>query len=81
MSCGRPVIATPVPKPVIREGTDGFYVPPRDVEMLKDRIAYFYQRHEEVQRMGANANEQARRFTWERFSRQVADIVEAVAAK
>lgn len=81
MSCGRPVIATPVPKPVVREGTDGFYVPPRDVETLKDRISYFYQHHEEVERMGANANEQARRFTWERFSQQVADIVEAVAAK
>ena len=80
MASGRPVITTPVPKPVVREGLDGFYVAPRDVEALKDRILYFYQHPEEVRRMGANASEQAHRFTWERFSGQVADIVEEVAA-
>jgi glycosyltransferase involved in cell wall biosynthesis len=79
MASGRPVIATSVPSPVIREGLDGFYIAPRDVEALKDRILYFYQHPEEVQRMGANASEQAHRFTWERFSGQVADIVAEVA--
>ncbi|MBI3796735.1 MAG: glycosyltransferase family 4 protein [Deltaproteobacteria bacterium] len=80
MACGRPVITTPVLKPVVREGSDGFYVPPRDVTALKDRIRYFYQQREEVSRMGANASEQAHRFTWEEFSRRIADIAEKVAA-
>jgi glycosyltransferase involved in cell wall biosynthesis len=81
MASGRPVITTPVPKPVVRDGLDGFYIAPRDVAALKDRILYFYQQPEEVCRMGANASEQAHRFTWERFSVQVADIVAEVAAK
>lgn len=80
MASGRPVITTPVLKPVVREGSDGFYIPPRDVAALKDRILHFYQHREEVSRMGANASEQAQQFTWEPFSQRIADIVEKVAA-
>jgi glycosyltransferase involved in cell wall biosynthesis len=74
MACGRPIITTAILKPVVREGVDGFYIPMRDVAALKDRMLYFYDHREEVARMGANASEQARSFTWERFSRQIADI-------
>lgn len=81
MACGRPVITTPILKPVIREGTEGFYVPMRDVEALKERMLYFYHHRDEVARMGANASERARTFSWERFSRQIADVVEDVAAR
>jgi glycosyltransferase involved in cell wall biosynthesis len=48
MACGRPVIATPVPYPVIREGLDGLYVPPRDVGRLKEKMAYFHDNPGEV---------------------------------
>jgi len=81
MASGRPVIATPIPKPVVRDGVDGFYVPPRDVQALKDKMLYFYEHREEVARMGLNASEQARRFSWDRFSLQVADIVADVAGR
>jgi glycosyltransferase involved in cell wall biosynthesis len=80
MASGRPVITTPVLKPVVREGLDGFYVPLRDVAALKERMLYFHQHRDELGRMGKNAAEQAQRFTWERFSRQIADIVATVAA-
>ncbi|HEX2228736.1 MAG TPA: glycosyltransferase family 4 protein [Candidatus Binatia bacterium] len=81
MASGRPVIATPIPRPVIREGVDGFYVQARDVEGLKQRMLYFYEHPEEVPRMGTNAAEQAKRFSWQRFSRQVADIVEEISLR
>lgn len=80
MASGRPVVATSVPSPVIREGIDGFYIPSREVEALKDKVLYFYNNREQVEKMGAVASEQARRFTWTRFSTQVADIVAEVAA-
>jgi glycosyltransferase involved in cell wall biosynthesis len=80
MASGRPIITTPILKPVVREGLDGFYIPTRDVEALKERMLYCYTHREEVARLGANASEQAQRFTWERFSRQAADIVEKVVA-
>jgi glycosyltransferase involved in cell wall biosynthesis len=80
MASGRPVIATSVPSPVIREGIDGFYIPSREAKALKDKMLYFYNNREEITKMGTTASEQARRFTWERFSKQIADIVAEVAA-
>jgi glycosyltransferase involved in cell wall biosynthesis len=79
MASGRPVITTPIFDFVVREGLDGFITPFRDVAALKDRMLYFYQHREESARMGANASKQARQFSWERFSRQVAKIVEQLA--
>jgi glycosyltransferase involved in cell wall biosynthesis len=75
MASGRPVITTSIPKPVVRDCIDGFYIAPRDVPDLKEKMLYFYERPEEVARMGLNASEQARRFSWDRFSLQVADII------
>ena len=75
MATGRPVIVTPNCGAVARDGVDGFYVPARDVEALKERMLYFYNHREEIARMGANASEWAQRFTWERFSRQIADVI------
>jgi glycosyltransferase involved in cell wall biosynthesis len=54
---------------------DGFYVPMRDVEALKQRMLYFYNHREEIERMGGNASQSARRFSWDRFSRQIADVI------
>ena len=79
MSTGRPVIVTPNCGAVARDGVDGFYVRPRDVADLKERMRYFHDRRGEVARMGAQASEWAQQFTWERFSRQIADIVEEAA--
>ncbi|MGH7797290.1 MAG: glycosyltransferase family 4 protein [Candidatus Binatia bacterium] len=75
MATGRPVIVTPNCGAVARDRVDGFYVPPRDVEALKERMLYFYEHREEVARMGANASEWAQRFSWERFSQQIADVI------
>jgi glycosyltransferase involved in cell wall biosynthesis len=80
MACGRPVITTPVPSPTVREGIDGFYFLPRDVEALKARMLYCYHHRDQLAHMGIAASEQAQRFTWERFSKQIADIVAEVAA-
>jgi glycosyltransferase involved in cell wall biosynthesis len=75
MACGRPVITTPILKPVLRDGVDGVYIPMRDVQALKQKMLYFYNHREEVARMGANASERARLFTWERFSQDIFQIL------
>jgi glycosyltransferase involved in cell wall biosynthesis len=81
MASGRPVITTPIPKPAVRDGIDGFYIRSRDVEALKDKMLYFYEHRDEIARMGHNASEQACHFSWDRFSAQVADIVGEVNAR
>lgn len=75
MAVGRPVIVTPNCGAVARDGIDGFYVGPRDVHALKEKIVYFYNNRDEVQRMGVNASQWAQSFSWERFSRGIVDAV------
>jgi len=80
MASGRPVITTPILTCVVRDGIDGLVFPPRDGQALKDKMLHFYNHRDEIARAGANASQQARRFTWDRYSRQIADIVAEVAA-
>jgi glycosyltransferase involved in cell wall biosynthesis len=78
MASGRPVIVSEVPRPVVREGVDGFYVGARDPDGLAARMRYFHRHPGEVARMGQNARRRAEEFGWDRFSRQIADILEGV---
>ncbi|MBI4395371.1 MAG: glycosyltransferase family 4 protein [Candidatus Omnitrophica bacterium] len=52
---------------IVREGVDGFVVPIRDVEALKDRILRLYQDEELWQYMHRNAVERAKEFTWIKY--------------
>lgn len=70
MACGLPVIHTANTggEDVIRNGIDGFDVPIRDVEALKEKILFFYENPEEQAKMGNSALDKARQFlSWERY--------------
>ena len=67
MACGLPVICTTNTggADIVREGRDGFIVPIRDVEALKEKIVFFYEHPEEGRRMGEAARERVQTgFTW-----------------
>lgn len=57
MACGLPVICTTNTGggDIVRDGIDGFIVPIRDVEKLKERILYMYENREVCREMGQNA--------------------------
>ena len=70
MACGLPVIATPNSGAgdVVREGVDGFIVPIRDVEALKEKILYMYENQYICRAMGQNAKERVHaEFTLEQY--------------
>ena len=50
------------PAEIIRDGIDGFLVPPEDVPALKDKLLLLLQRKDLRSTMAANARESARRF-------------------
>ena len=54
MACGLPVICTTNTggADLVREGRDGFIVPIRDVDALKEKILYFYENPEAWQEYG-----------------------------
>jgi len=75
MACGLPVIATvnTAGPDIIRDGLDGFIIPIRDTNALKEKIFYFYSHPEACKAMGAQALAQVRaNFTWGRYGERIA---------
>jgi glycosyltransferase involved in cell wall biosynthesis len=80
MACGLPVIVTPNgPGDIVRDGIDGFIVPARDEAAIADRLERLYADPELRARMGRNASERAREFTWAAYSQHVFDVLAALA--
>ena len=59
MACGLPAIVTTntAAEDVVSEGKDGFIVPIRDVEALKEKILYLYENQSICKEMGRRAKE------------------------
>ncbi|TBR59172.1 glycosyl transferase group 1 [Westiellopsis prolifica IICB1] len=74
MACGLPVIHTTNTggEDIVRDGIDGFCVPIRDVEALKEKILFCYKNPEKRDEMGLNALAQARHsLTWDDYGEKI----------
>ncbi len=78
MACGLPVITTFNSGSPVRDGEDGFLVPIRDVEALKEKILYFYERPEEIKAMGTSAREEIENYTWEKYGEELIKVYERI---
>ena len=78
MACGLPVITTFNSGSPVRDGEDGFLVPIRDVEALKEKILYFYERPQEIKAMGTSAREEIKNYTWEKYGEQLIKVYERI---
>lgn len=76
MASGLPVITTPNgPGDLVRDGVDGFVVPIRDVDAIVEKLEYLRAHPEERLRMGQNARERAKMFTWEQYRAKVTNFI------
>jgi glycosyltransferase involved in cell wall biosynthesis len=74
MACGLPVICSTNAgaKDAITEGIDGFIVPIRDTETLKEKITYLYQHPHICQEMGQQARlKVVSNLTWEDYGARI----------
>jgi starch synthase len=73
MACGTPVITTSNvgAKDAIAEGVEGFLVPIRDTEVLKEKLEWCYRHPQELIEMGRAARQKAEQFTWERYRQKL----------
>lgn len=74
MACGLPAIVTTncAAGDVVREDVDGFVVPIRDVEALKEKILYLYNNQEFCREMGENARKRVyEKFTLEAYAKRM----------
>jgi glycosyltransferase involved in cell wall biosynthesis len=63
LGCGIPVICTPNAGSVVRDGRDGYVVPPRDASAIVERLDILGSRPARLIEMGKEARERAAEFT------------------
>jgi glycosyltransferase involved in cell wall biosynthesis len=83
MACGLPVIATTNTggEDIIRDGKDGFVIPIRDVEKLKEKLLYLYENPEICKQMGQSAKARASSgFTWDDYGEKIIKEYEKILA-
>jgi glycosyltransferase involved in cell wall biosynthesis len=76
MACELPLICTTNTggADIIREGVDGFTVPIRDVEALKEKILKLYEQQDLCRAMGASARQRVvSEFSWTHYAKKTLD--------
>jgi glycosyltransferase involved in cell wall biosynthesis len=83
MACGLPVIvsAHTGSKEVLTEGLDGFIVPIRDVEALKEKILYFYRHPDAREEMGEAALCRVQELTWDLYGERAVEIYRSIGQR
>jgi glycosyltransferase involved in cell wall biosynthesis len=84
MASGLPVITTEnsAGPDVIDEAIDGFVVPIRSVEALKERLHWLYSHREEAQEMGRRARRKVeQQFTWNHYHQRLNQIYRQLTAR
>ncbi len=74
LASGLPVIATPNPGSVVRDGVDGYLVPARDVDALMEKIELLHRDTGRRAAMGAAARQRALEFTWRAYRERLAAL-------
>ncbi len=77
MACGIPVIATANTGgiDIITEGVDGFVIPIRDTEALKEKILWCYKNRDALKEMGKAARKKAEEYNWDRYRKELSNSV------
>ena len=84
MACQLPIIATENTgaAELVEPEKNGFIVPIRDKEALKEKISYFYQNREEVKRMGKAAKTTIENgFSWSDYGDRYSQNLEEIFSK
>ena len=77
LACGLPILSTThtAAPDLIEDGVQGFIIEPRRPDLLADRIAWAVTHRAQLTAMRVEARHCAERFTWQRFRRQMTQVV------
>ncbi|MBI5031688.1 MAG: glycosyltransferase [Chloroflexi bacterium] len=81
MACGTPVIGSNVGgiKYSVRDGESGFLVPPKDAEVLAERLAYLQRHPKHLEILGRRAIIRASdKFTWRKITHRMMQLYQQV---
>ncbi len=77
LACGLPSVVTPSAGSIVRDQVEGFLVPPRDVDLLAERMEQLGNDPELRARMSDAARIRALSFDWPRYHQAVVAVVES----
>jgi len=80
MASGLPVICTTNTggPDIITDQEHGFIIPARNIDILAEKIEWCYNNQETCKLMGINAQEQIKKFTWDRYGENVYNIYKSI---
>jgi glycosyltransferase involved in cell wall biosynthesis len=83
LACGIPIITTPNAggSDIITDSVEGFIVPIRDVEALKEKLEWCYSHPQELAEMGRAARRKAEQLTWGLYRQRLASEVKDILSK
>ncbi len=76
LAAGVPVITTPNAGSVVRDGIDGFVVPPRSAQAIVDRLVTVESDRDLLRQLSENAVQRARQFTWEQYAARIINAIQ-----
>jgi alpha-maltose-1-phosphate synthase len=78
MACGIPVITTPNTggPDILTDGVEGFIIPIRDVEAIKEKLEWCYSHPHELAQMGQDARRKAEELNWRLYRQRLANQVQ-----
>lgn len=76
MACKLPVICTinTGGADLVRDNKEGFVIPIRDINALKEKILYLYEHEKECKSMSENALSRAKDFTWDIYGERIINV-------
>jgi glycosyltransferase involved in cell wall biosynthesis len=82
LASGVPVVTTPNSGSVVRDGVDGFVVPPRDVRAIATSIEYLHGNPEAARAMGRHGRDLIMStYTWKHYRMRVATAYESILSE
>lgn len=78
MAAGLPVVTTVNSGSVVRNGEEGFVLPIRDVNLLKEKIKLLYNSGELRREMGEKARRKVQEFTWFQYGENLVKAYEKI---
>jgi glycosyltransferase involved in cell wall biosynthesis len=81
MAAGLPVITTLNAGSVVRDGIDGFIVPIRDPDAIKERLLLLYENRETVRALGKSGQGRVAAFSWETYENRLITVYGDLAGR
>jgi glycosyltransferase involved in cell wall biosynthesis len=81
MACGLPSIVSVNTGSIVRDGIDGYVIPIRDVDAIKEKLLLLYDDPRRCIDMGNNAMTFVQDFTWERYAKNVIAVYRRLLAQ